>query len=113
MSISQIGDIHLRTPGSVSYKLKSLGFIENTTSAKGYYEYKASKLYTEIVEKERRNPTQRTSVRSGNEVTVKVQVEPFISQQSELTLLNERMSNLEKDVKEILRIMHAIYEIET
>ena len=38
MTISQMGDIHRRTPGSISYKLKSLGIIDHNTQARGYDE---------------------------------------------------------------------------
>jgi hypothetical protein len=49
MNVSQIADIHRRTPGSISYKLRSLGIIEHNTLARGYLEYKKSNLYKEIV----------------------------------------------------------------
>ena len=55
MSISEIGDIHQRTPGSISYKLKGLGYIETTTSARGYSEYKASQLSLEKIIEVTRN----------------------------------------------------------
>ena len=50
MTISEIADIHRRTPGSISYKLQKLEIITNNTSARGYSEYKQSALYKEIVE---------------------------------------------------------------
>ena len=50
MTISQIADIHRRTPGSISYKLKFLGILKYNTDARGYLEYKNSKLYKEIIE---------------------------------------------------------------
>lgn len=49
MDISTIGRIHRRTPGSISYKLKSLGLLSHNTLARGYQEYKSSDLYREIV----------------------------------------------------------------
>ena len=51
MTISQIADIHHRTPGSISYKLKKMGLITHHTLARGYQEYKQSKLYKLIVAK--------------------------------------------------------------
>jgi len=50
MTISQIADIHHRTPGSISYKLKNLGLVTHNTLSRGYLDYKNSKLYKEIVE---------------------------------------------------------------
>ena len=49
MDIIAIGRIHRRTPGSISYKLKSLGMLSHNTLARGYPEYKSSDLYREIV----------------------------------------------------------------
>ena len=48
-SISEIADIHKRTPGSISYKLKSLGIINDNKLSRGYEEYRFSALYAEIV----------------------------------------------------------------
>jgi hypothetical protein len=49
MTISEIADAHFRTPGSISYKLKKMGLITHNTLARGYQEYKQSKLYKTIV----------------------------------------------------------------
>ena len=51
MNISEIADTHFRTPGSISYKLKKMGLITHHTLARGYQEYKQSKLYKLIVAK--------------------------------------------------------------
>ena len=50
MNISEIADIHRRTPGSISYKLKALNLIPHYTLSRGYSNYKNSALYKEIVE---------------------------------------------------------------
>ena len=50
MTISQIADIHNRTPGSISYKLKNIGLITHNTLSRGYLDYKNSNLYKQIVE---------------------------------------------------------------
>jgi predicted GIY-YIG superfamily endonuclease len=49
MTISEIADAHFRTPGSISYKLKKMELITHHTLARGYLEYKESKLYKTIV----------------------------------------------------------------
>jgi len=49
MTVSQIADIHRRTPGIISYKIKDLGIISKYSLSRGYLEYKNSKLYKEIV----------------------------------------------------------------
>lgn len=56
MTISEIADIHRRTPGSISYKLKNIGLITHNTHARGYLDYKNSDLYKEIVENGNQKP---------------------------------------------------------
>jgi hypothetical protein len=104
MTISQIADIHQRTPGVVSYKLKGLGYIDSNTSARGYSEYKKSELYRAIVEKEKVNPKPFTR---ANDLNIKVQVE-----HTELAALKDEIATLKQDVKEVLRLIHAMYEVE-
>ena len=106
MTISQIADIHQRTPGSISYKLKGLGFITEANTARGYSEYKSSDLYRAIVEKEKANPNPKPFAR-GNDLNIKVQVE-----HTELVTLKEEIATLKQDVKEVLRLIHAMYEVE-
>lgn len=110
MTISQIADIHQRTPGVVSYKLKGLGYIDSNTSARGYSEYKSSDLYRAIVEKEKVNPKPYTPkpYTRANDLNIKVQVE-----HTELAALKEEIATLKQDVKEVLRLIHAMYEVET
>jgi hypothetical protein len=61
MTISQIADIYHRTPGSISYKLKTIGVIDNNSNARGYIEYKNSDLYKSIVEKGKKDDSQKKS----------------------------------------------------
>ena len=105
MTISQIADIHQRTPGSISYKLKGLGFITEANTARGYSEYKSSELYRAIVEKEKLKPKPFTR---ANDLNIKVQVE-----HTELAALKEEIATLKQDVKEVLRLIHAMYEVES
>jgi ATP-dependent DNA helicase PIF1 len=49
-TICELGLIHRRTPGSISYKLKALELINHNTQSRGYDDYKNSDLYKEIVE---------------------------------------------------------------
>jgi hypothetical protein len=50
MTISEIADIHRRTPGRISYKLKTIGLITHNTHSRDYLEYKNSNLYKQIVD---------------------------------------------------------------
>ena len=108
MNISEIADIHHRTPGSISYKLKSLGIIDHNTQARGYDEYKNSNLYKEIVEKGKINDSERRIKRVSQYETITVPPQiniPF----KQLVDLRSDVETLKTDVKEILRLMNAIY----
>lgn len=106
MTISEIGDLHQRTPGSISYKLKALGYIDVNTSARGYSEYKSSQLYKDIVAKGELNPSPYVKKPTDLNITVKVD-------HTEIASLREDVASLKQDVTEILRILHAIYEVES
>ena len=108
MTISQIADIHRRTPGSISYKLKSLGIIDHNTQARGYDEYKNSNLYKEIVGKGKISDSERKIKRLSRYETISVPPQiniPF----KQLVDLRTDVETLKTDVKEILRLMNAIY----
>ena len=114
MTVSQISDICRRTPGSVAYKLKNLGFVEDIISARGYAEYKNSDLYKEIIAKGNRTDAQkRTKADPKNEVKIKLQIENSIgSNTDDIISIRNDIQSLKKDMQEILRILHAAYEFE-
>uniref|UniRef100_A0A6C0K3P6 Uncharacterized protein n=1 Tax=viral metagenome TaxID=1070528 RepID=A0A6C0K3P6_9ZZZZ len=136
MTISQIADIHKRTPGCISYKLKNLGLITHNTLSRGYIEYKNSDLYREIIEqskfedasrklkKERRinmseKITKYTTKPSESEVLApnpksKQVVELRLDTScAEIAELKNEVLSIKKDVREILRLMNAMYEFES
>lgn len=49
LNVLECANILKRTPGCISYKLKSMGIITHNTLARGYAAYKKSPLYIEIV----------------------------------------------------------------
>jgi hypothetical protein len=66
LTISQIGDLHRRTPGAISYKLKSLGLINHNPLARGYLEYVKSDLYNSIVNADDRTEYEKTIQKPSN-----------------------------------------------
>jgi len=74
-SISEIADIHKRTPGSISYKLKSMGIINDNKLSRGYEEYRNSALYAEIVGGSKFNTTSKNSSKKYSENQTQVELE--------------------------------------
>jgi hypothetical protein len=136
MTISQIADIHKRTPGSISYKLKNLGIITHNTLSRGYIEYKNSVLYNEIVEQGKFEGASR-KLKKERRINMSEKITKYITKPSEFEVLapnpkskqvvelrldtcsaeiaelkNEVLS-LKRDVKEMLRLMNAMYEFES
>lgn len=127
MTISQIADIHKRTPGSISYKLKSMGIIQHIVFARGYMNYKNSELYKEIVQK---GTTERKIKKEAKEKGKKnydsiysfVKATPidtpfseppkFVARRREIVELRNEIETIKSDLKELLRLMRAVYEFE-
>lgn len=65
--VNEIADIHRRTPGSISYRLKTLGIIDNHLLARGYDNYRNSKLYDEIINK--KSKIKEESQKNKNDTT--------------------------------------------
>ena len=111
MTISQIADIHRRTPGSISYKLKGLGIITHNALSRGYLDYKNSNLYKEIIEtskitlnkKEKKEPKLHAKIKPLQDSTIS----------KEINEIQTEIASLKKDVKEMLRLMNALYDFET
>jgi hypothetical protein len=122
MTISQIADIHHRTPGSISYKLKSLGIVIHNTLTRGYLEYRNSNLYKEILEVSKRSDAEKKVKREERAATkeaklkvVKAAVPTTLVYvpSHEIVELRNEVASLKRDVKEMLRLMNALYEFES
>lgn len=103
MTISQIADIHRRTPGSISYKLKNLGLITNTMLSRGYLDYKNSDLYKEIVEKGKCSDAEK-KVKNDETLQVKNKGVLNVKRCKEILEMHNEIADLKKDVR-ILRKM--------
>lgn len=110
MTICQIADIHHRTPGSISYKLKNIGVIQHNTISRGYSEYKSSDLYKEIVTKGKITDAEKKIKKEAKPLK---EIKKLTVEATQLTTLLNEMNELKRDVKEILSIIHSLYEFET
>ena len=88
MNISEIADTHFRTPGSIAYKLKNMNLITHNTLARGYLEYKQSKLYKTIVA--------RGKLEDAQKKLKYVETMPNISDETPLSVLKEIRDLLKK-----------------
>ena len=98
MTISEIADIHHRTPGCISFKLKNLGLISNNKDSRGYLDYKNSKLYKEIVKTSKENDAEKKGKKDAF---------------NEISQMRNEIAELKKDVKQMLRLMNALYDFES
>lgn len=106
MTVSEIADIHRRTPGSIGYKLVKLGLISHYMLSRGYTEYKSSRLYKEIILNDV-NRNRDSKVNTNREKT------PPVKQNTEISAMRKDIDELKKDVKEMLRLMNAVYDFES
>ena len=115
MTISQIADIHRRTPGSISYKLKSLGLITQNTASRGYLEYRNSNLYKEILEMSKKADMEREAKKKAKLKEKEKEMGSILVKTSfnEMLEIKKDIETLKRDVKEILRLMNALYDFES
>jgi hypothetical protein len=116
LSVIEIADIHRRTPGAIACRLKRDNVIVANSVVRGYSEYKISNLYNEIVGTSKSQKSERVIKR---EAKLQIKIEPkvdsyaIITTSKEINELKDEVSSLKKDVKEILRLMNALYEFES
>ena len=114
MTIAEIADIHRRTPGSISHKLKNIDIISHYTISRGYSEYKNSDLYKEIVEVGKKSDAEKKEKKEMKEATLKEETDSsyVIMKNREIIEMRREIAELKRDVKEILRLMNALYDFE-
>lgn len=116
LNISEIADIHRRTPGAIACRLKTINIVVANALARGYSTYVNSKLYNEIIETSKSKKSERVIKRESK---LRVHVEPkvesyaIVTTSKEISELRNEVSSLKKDVKEILRLMNALYDFES
>lgn len=131
LTINEIGDIHRRTPGSISYRLKNLGLITHFTLSRGYLDYTNSDLYKEIMDANKVKDSEkqeRKELRELKKLENEKRLVPssllisfgdlndirneITSMKTGLASLRVEVTGLKADVKEILRLINAVYDFE-
>jgi galactitol-specific phosphotransferase system IIB component len=110
LNIIEIGNKHTRTPGCIAYKLKNLGLIVHNALSRGYTEYKTSTLYIEICKEYKKGDEEK---KLKNEKKLKVKGEMTKTDIiHEIKHLKEEISEIKKDIKQMLSYITSIYEFE-
>ena len=119
LSIIDIGNKHKRTPGCIAYKLKNLGLIVHNTLSRGYTEYKTSNLYIEICKEykkcdEEKKIKKEEKLKQKGEITENVKKHKLTKKDiiHEIKYLKEEISEMKKDIKQMLSYITSIYEFE-
>jgi len=123
LDITQIADLHYKTPGQIAYRLKKLDITEHYyKGTRGYNTYSSSALYQEIkdapkahIQKEKKErKVRKTKSQLIKEHTQHQQDQKENQEeiQLEVSQLRAEIKGLKKDVKEILRLINAVYHFE-
>ena len=117
LSIIDIGNKHKRTPGCIAYKLKNLGLIVHNTLSRGYTEYKTSNLYIEICKEYKKCDEEKKikkEEKQKGEITENVKKHKLTKKDiiHEIKYLKEEISEMKKDIKQMLSYITSIYEFE-
>jgi hypothetical protein len=123
MTISEIADIHKRTPGSIGYKLKALNIINSNRDARGYDEYRNSELYNEIVHNGKLYDSEKKKDKKQINIdTNEIQIERSTIRERRNYMINNYendVKEIKKDIKELKKVvlqltemLKAIYEFE-
>lgn len=114
LTVSEIADIHRRTPGSISYKLKNIGLITCNTLARGFLDYKNSDLYKQIVETGKKRYNVENNINKDAKIKEKTEgLKQRIRNRDILDEMRNEIMDLKKNVKEMLRLMNALYDFES
>jgi hypothetical protein len=103
--IIKIAYIHKRTPGGICYRLKTLRHLDDNHNAPGYFEYKHSALYQEIVSMETKK---RDTESKKNEPQKVSKSQPNITIQNnfaELVELKDEVKEMNLKLNYIMRLL--------
>jgi hypothetical protein len=119
LSIIEIGNKHRRTPGCIAYKLKNLGLIVHNALSRGYTEYKTSALYIEICKEYKKSDEEKKlkkeeKLKIKGEITEKIKTHKLTKTDiiHEIKYLKDEVSEMKKDIKQMLSYITSIYEFE-
>ena len=108
MDVSQIANLHKRTPGGIAYRLKKLEQIPTQVDARGYQAYQLSDLYREIVgnsEKKQRNAKEQKNTNIVKKANTNLDLE--------VSELKNEIKWLKSELIEVKEMMKAVYNFET
>ena len=124
MDVIEIGNIHYKTPGQVAYRLKQIGAVDSMSNdIRGYKEYRESSLFQEVQCKgdtfkkellqQDKGSLHENKIRTTRQERRKEMQYTITTQQDTIQLLSAEVQTIKNDVKEILRLMNALYDFES
>lgn len=108
LSILEIADLHRRTPGSIAYKLKSMGVISDVNMARGYAAYKSGNLYKEIISSSTPTEPNKYTQKQPSEIVLRIASNDEIL--AEVKSLKSELSELKSDFKELKACLMSLVE---
>jgi len=105
LTLMQLCKIHKRMPGGITSRLVALKLIYRRDSVRGYTDYQESDLYKEICKTKLENKNNRKEIKAQGISVPQRTLDP-------LAELRKDVNELKKDIKEILRLMNALYDFE-
>lgn len=108
LSILDIADLHRRTPGSIAYKLKSMGVISDPNAARGYTAYKSGNLYKEIISSSKTTEPSKFAQKQPNEIVLRIASNDEIL--AEVKSLKSELSELKSDFKALQSCLMSLVD---
>lgn len=109
LSIIEIGNIHKRTPGTISYQLKKQNILVKNTDARGYIDYKNSDLYAQIISENQKNTKKEKDIKNMNDDENK---EPKVSKKQIQVEILKEIQEIKMFIKHIITYLN-IPDIDT
>lgn len=103
LSIIEIGNIHKRTPGTISFQLKKQNILVKNTDARGYIDYRNSDLYAEIVSENPKNAKKEKVVKNTNDVE---NAQPKLSKKQIQNEILKELQEMKKCIKHIMTYLN-------
>ena len=118
LDVIEISKINNRTPGTIISRLIKYKYISTRQSARGYFIYKNSDLYKEIVSKNKYNkkndkPEKPKKEREKNEnYLITINRNDYFDLKYDVDIMKKDIKEIKNTLNELVEMMKAVYEFE-